>query len=96
MISEIASAIEKVEAGDSDDQLCASLKVARQETPWIQVVSGILNLWWPFNDDPAARVGRLLSAPLPGWHLSDWAGAPTRARVEIGRFRPGRLARRVE
>lgn len=72
VISGIISAIEGIEPGDSDDQLCASLTVADQETPWIQVVSGILNIWWPFDEDPSARVGGLLSSPLPGWELSDW------------------------
>ena len=71
-ISEIVAAIEEVESDDSDDQLCASFKVSGQETPWIQVVSGILNVWWPFDDDPAARVTQLLTAPLPGWVLCDW------------------------
>jgi hypothetical protein len=72
-VTTIASAINEIEQDESGETLCASFRVAGQETPWIQVIPGGLNLWWPHEEKPAGQVEQAGAAPLPGLRLADWA-----------------------
>ena len=86
-LATIAAAIEEIEDDDSDDTLCASFHIAGRETPWIQVIPGTLNLWWPSNENPAGHVQRSGVAILPGLTLVDW-NAGTFAMFEFDEAPP--------
>lgn len=68
----IAAAIREIETDESEDDLCASFQVAGQETPWIQVIPGVLNLWWPHDEKPAGQIEQAGGEGLTGLQLTDW------------------------
>lgn len=94
-VAQITAAIREIEAEDSEETLCASFGIAGQETPWIQVIPGILNLWWPHAQEPASQVEDVAASALPGLQLTDW-NAGTFAMYEFDAAPPDEQAAVVD
>lgn len=78
-VAEIREVLVESLGDESEDVLCASFRVASAETPWVQVIPGCLNVFWPWSDDEP--LARLLDA-VPG----------LRDGVEVGDFEHGTFA----
>jgi hypothetical protein len=67
---EIRAAVSEIlSLGKDDPDLCATLEIPSNTNHWVQVTREEVNLAYPFEDDPVAR---LASARLAGFELLDW------------------------
>ncbi len=77
--SKIMEALAEVLGDESDETLCASFRLRGAETPWVQVIPGVLNSWWPWEDEePLER----LRAAVPS----------IASRLELDDFQPSTFA----
>lgn len=71
-ISDLVDVLSDVLASGDDDTLCASFNVPDAETPWVQVIPGTLNTFWPHDEtDPVARLREVVPAIPDGVELEE-------------------------
>jgi hypothetical protein len=69
-LTQIRAAVDEIlSLGKDDTDLCATMEIASNTNHWAQVTRAEVNLSYPFEDDPIARVA---SAGLAGFELLTW------------------------
>jgi len=83
-VAEIRPALVEVMAGSAEQDLCANLTVSGDAGQWIQATRGLVNMAYPFHDDPAQRVAAL-GGEWRDFELKTWkAGLYATFRVREG------------